>query len=180
MSTNHTPYVLRAKHPEAVALWQKQDSEKLAEFSEKAKAFAKEMGVKFILTRDGFDGSFITGFVQPDRSKELPEGWRRESGNHDNVVPALRSKAGKAVAARLQRDFSCPAVPAPGLPDLMWGHGVMGVFRVEQLGEHWYAKLGFDPRHERRTIDTQLWEEIPLSAYYLALEGQKQEAGAGE
>lgn len=173
----HTPHVLKARNNHLITGWAKDEAAELAVFNTKIKSFAAEMGVTQVLTRDGYDGSFITGYVQPDPNAPIPMGWRRESSNHEQVVPALRSHSGKAAARRLKEDFSSPVVSIPGLPDLEWGHHIMGRYVVEEINGDWFAKLNFQPK-DTENFDVSLWERVPLSTYYLAVEAQ-QEKGTG-
>lgn len=172
----HTPHILKARNNHLITGWAKDEAAELAAFNIKIKSFAAEMGVAQVLVRDGFEGSFITGYIQPDPNAILPEGWRCESHNHEQIVPSLRTKAGKAAARRLKEDFSSPVVSIPGLPDMVWGHHIMGRYVVEELGGDWYAKLNFQPK-DTGNFDVSLWEEVPRSTYYLALEAE-QEKGA--
>jgi hypothetical protein len=104
-------------------------------------------------------------------------GWRREA--HSNYMkPALRTKAGKEVAARL-KDVAYKPPRKPGLPDTVLGEGFMGGFALRKQQGKWfgYCTVPLGDREPRNTgldgVDPGLWEPVKLSEYFLALEAEE-------
>lgn len=146
-----------------------------AEYQERANAKAAELG-KELCSRSSYDGVWITGYDEPDRSVKAPAGWRRDSAT-GFIMPNQRSKAGKEIAADLNSiSYRPPA--KPGLPSLVWGEGFMGQMGMHKLGGDWYAyvtvPLGDRTPEQTRLseVDPDLWEPTKLSAYYAALEAE--------
>lgn len=162
---------LRAKNPDAVAQWEAATDAAGQEFIDKCKAYMAKTGASAVLTRAGFSGEYAEGITFENVTDELPAGWRRDRSNRSQLLPALKTKEGKAHRDELS-DIRFTRTPAPGLPQTLHGEGRMGIFHVEKLGEGWYATLGFMPSSGYDEIDGELWEAVPLSVYYTALEAE--------
>lgn len=151
-------------------------TEKLwTEYQERADAKAKELG-KDLCSRNSYDGVWITGYAEPDRTVKPPAGWRRDVVT-GFIMPHLRSKAGKAIAADLN-SISYRPPGTPGLPKLVWGDGFMGPFQTKKIGGDWFAYITVPigdrtPENTRLSeVDEKLWEPCKMSAYYAALESE--------
>ncbi|WP_304452856.1 hypothetical protein [Nocardiopsis sp. YSL2] len=122
--------------------------------------------------------------VRNSHPDATPYGWRVDRRHPDAIVPNLRTKHGKKI------DEQLAGIPhangrrlLPGeMPDhCLAGHVLMHP-SVEVLGGHLY--VGW-PKELPDKIATQLglgvvWEEVPLSTYYLAREAAEvEEVGRG-
>jgi hypothetical protein len=146
-----------------------------AEYIERAKVKEQELG-KPLCSRSSYDGVWLTGYVEEDKSVRAPAGWRRDAAT-GFIVPNQRSKAGKALALELESiSYRPPA--KPGLPSLVWGDGYMGKFGMQKLDGDWWATvtvpLGDRTPEQTRLceVDEDLWEPSKMSAYYAALEAE--------
>lgn len=159
-------YVLQSAKPEEVDAWLIDRNERLARFEANCEDFQAKVGGKAVY-RQSYEDLTIVGYeTTSPRDAELPEGWRRERSYPYHVVPALRSKAGKAAWAALA-EYRVEIPPPPGLPNLIWGANVMGQFWTEQVNGRWYATLTFIPREEgNKAADPERWFPAPLSRYY--------------
>lgn len=166
MSRTKSPvYALQSAKPEEVDAWLSERLERLAQFKVSCDALEKEVGGTPIVRQSYWDLS-LDGFEPADRTVELPDGWRRERSYPYYAVPALRSKAGKALAASLAM-ATVPLPPPPGLPSTVRAGLVMGQFLPEQLNGRWYATLTFDPQADTiEGVDPERWFPAPLSRYW--------------
>jgi hypothetical protein len=168
--------VYTCRQPDLLDAYDQSTTDLWEEYRAKIKALEQEWGVDTLLCSSGSRGQFITGYVAPTRDEAPKPGFRREA-HSDYMKPALRTKAGKAVAERL-RDVAYEPPKKPGLPDMVWGEGYMGQFSLRQLGGTWFAyttvPLGDrDPNYTGlNEVDPALWEPAKLSEYFLALEAE--------
>lgn len=132
-------------------------------------AFKETIGGREVIGTSFFDGGFsVTGYRAVNSSDELPAGWRRTAKRE--VVPALRTPEGKAAAETLA-GLTLHGDKYPGCPSALVAEGFITFPRVAKVGEDYYLTLSRIPLDEpANTIDAELWEPVPLSAYYAALE----------
>lgn len=175
--------VLKAKDPQSIAAWLETRDAHRAEFTAKTLAFATRYGREEMMARAvGFGDCFTQyaiGFA-PDAGP-IPEGWRQDSKT-GYILPAKRTEAGKAVAAELNKIQYTSQVP--GVPELVHsvndprtGEGYMGGFRVQKIGQDYYATVTFAlDAPSQKQLDDAVWEQVKLSAYHAALEDQQEQA----
>lgn len=169
-----TAYVLKAKDAATVKEWRTERSEGIDAFNSRLKTLAATLGVDGtdkLICRQSWKELYVEGYEQDDPKAVLPDGWRRERSNPRHVVPALRSKQGKANAQMLA-DHAYRITPPPGLPDIEWGTDRMGTYGIEEYDGVVFATLGFTPSHETN-IDWDLWEKAKLSEYHAAKEAHE-------
>lgn len=165
---------LRSTTPDIVAEWMKRDTASLKRFNEGLNRLSRKFNSNTLLIRSAYDGIWVRGYEERDARKTPPAGWRREGGSN-SVVPNLRSKAGKEVQAMLD-GYSHKREALPGLPDLVWGDGYMGTWTLAEHGGEWFATitvpLGQRSYEQTRLCDINqhMWETVPLSAYWAAVE----------
>lgn len=144
------------------------------DYRAKIKVLEEELGVDTLLCSSGRRGQYITGYVAKDRHEEPKPGWRREA-HSDYMKPALRTKAGKEIQARLH-EVAYEPPKKPGLPDMVWGEGFIGGFAIEKINGEWFAyctvPLGDEQKRASalREVDRTLWAPAKLSEYFLAAE----------
>ena len=160
--TTHTPViVLQATRPDEVAAWKAEQDALVATFEKNLAEFQNAVGASEVWYTTTTSGLQLTGWDWQRPDADLPPGWRRDTKGERAIVPALRTKEGKAHAARM-KDASVVLPPAPGLPEAVWGEGFRGQFRIEQLNSRWYAWLGFNLKQDqtdRRKSTPQRAEE---------------------
>lgn len=166
----HTPVaVLQAAKPEEMEAWKMHHDALVEAFHVNSMKFKADMDALEVYYQRSYKGLSISGWKPSDPAAPLPEGWRRERDGQRMIVPALRTKVGKA-QGKLLSDLSVELPPAPGLPDIVWGQGYMGRFHIEALNGRWYASLGFNLRTDEpldaQGIDTGRWLPAPLSRYH--------------
>jgi len=165
----HRPERLDAYLAEIDVLWEA--------YRAKIKELEDELGTETLLCRGSKRGQFISGYVAKDRNEAPLPGFRREQ-HSDHMVPALRTKAGKALAERLNA-VSYDPPQKPGLPDLILGEGYMGGMSIKKIGGVWYAwtTVPLGDRDPRNTglgeVDPAMWTPAKLSDYFLAVEAEE-------
>ncbi len=132
----------------------------------------------------GWHPGQFTGLAIPDGEKP-PAGWRMLS---EFAVPDKRLKAGKAIAAALKavKHPGDPLNRIPGMPaDVMAGGGFQTP-GVRMLDGALYVIWRTDPAtcstsfmSKSTEIDADLWERVPLSVYYAAVEAHDASKAAG-
>ncbi|WP_435111628.1 hypothetical protein [Nocardiopsis synnemataformans] len=153
---------------------------------EKLKA-DREEAIAAFLSRHGFpEGTPMWGNDRATtgvmyRVDQAPVGWRILREDPGVLVPARRTVAGREIARQLSAiPFSDRRKELPGsMPDIASnrdhtffispGSGVYG----GHLYVYWSDEL--DERDAGR-IDPSVWERVPLSIYYLAVEQHEREA----
>lgn len=102
---------------------------------------------------------------------ELGEGWRISKGG--DWVPDKRTKAGRAIAKALEPLSVSGLKRLPGMPDMAFAMQSPGVYDLQ--GATWVAwscpagevaKGGWS----NVDLDLTMWTEMPLRAFYLAVE----------
>lgn len=165
----------RSRDPRALALWETYEQQR-EEFAEKLRATLTELG---LAGSDALQrGNRVIGVRHTD-GDEVPDGWRVPADWPDMITPDRRRRAGKAAAEKL----GALRVPDPRdeLPGGMPGQ-VMDFERARFLT----AGLTFAadalyvtyqaprmPEEYAKHIDTTVWEQVPLSVYYAAVESQE-------
>lgn len=171
------PVILfKAKVPAALNEWEAANTPLFDKWRADVVQLKEDLGGRDTLRRNiGWaEGWVASGYIEPDRKAAPLPGFRRDSGS-GHMLPALRTKVGKEWAARLSAITYRPA-PTPGVPEIVMGGGYMGAFRIEHLGDDWFAWLGFNPYaggdnpREMEKVDADLWEEAKFSEYYAAKE----------
>ncbi|KIA73477.1 hypothetical protein ANMWB30_24040 [Arthrobacter sp. MWB30] len=171
--------VYKSTAPSVMDNWKEHHDLDIQRFNERLSELAGKIGETALLIRQTWWGFCIAGFQNADPDFVIPEGWRRYGKEEHHYIPNMRSKAGKKVAAMLE-SYCLNFRDMPGLPHLILGEGTMGQLVPEKLNGEWFASatvpLGdTDEKRSRLSeVDTNLWEQVPLSTYHLA-----QEAHAG-
>lgn len=169
--------VFKCLQPDLIEAYERSTTTLWEEYRTKIKALEQELGVDTLLCNSGRRGQFVTGYVAATRDEAPKPGFRREA-HSDYMKPALRTKAGKDVAARL-KDVAYQPPKKPGLPDLIWGEGFMGGMSLQKLGGTWFAyttvPLGDrDPNNTGlNEVSDSIWEPAKLSEYFLAAEAEE-------
>lgn len=166
----HTPViVLQSTRPDEIAAWKAEQDAIVATFDKNLTEFQNEVGAVDVLYTTTTSGLRLYGWDWQRPDADLPPGWRRETKGDRVIVPALRTKEGKAHAARME-EASVKLPPAPGLPEAVWGEGFRGPFRVEEVNSRWYACLGFNLKQDQTLVkagvDLDYWFHAPLSRYH--------------
>ena len=139
-----------------------------------------------MLAFDGSWGSFASGLaVIPEDATHPPEGWRVQQigKTHLALVPIRRTKIGREISERIKA-LRLPEYHPPGMPSESWPrscnpNGSTPVYRpgVRRIDGAIYcvwngeADLAADRlMSDGKTVDPEMWEPCPLSAYYAAVE----------
>jgi hypothetical protein len=173
-----TPTAVYTCHlPEQIDAYEAHTTELWEQYQAKIKTLQEEWGTEQLLCSSGRRGQFITGYVAETRTEAPMPGFRREA-HSDYMKPALRTKAGKEIAARL-KDVAYEPPKKPGLPDMVLGEGFMGGFSIRKMGGVWYAWCtvplpeGEERQRSLREVDPGLWTPAKLSEYFLAVEAEE-------
>lgn len=155
-----------AEHKAAVEDWQKRAEALLAEFGMPGKAF---------LIGGWLGDRWIAGVEPPAEGEQVPDGWRLR-GDGSVMVPDKRRKAGRDAWQRMEalRPPADLRGSLPGMPSQMW-QGRAGVFTPaleERSGAVWVIWRDGSP-----SVDSALWERVPLSRYWAMREAAEAEDG---
>jgi len=125
----------------------------------------------------------FAGLARNKTDQEVPAGWRK--GRDGYLIPDLRTKAGKAARDALG-SLTYPGDPRdslPGMPSHVLTPGRWLTCGVDQLGDALYVTWSAAAETLGEALgdsaDMTVWEHVPLSAYYLAVEQHKAAEAAG-
>lgn len=131
--------------------------------------------IKAALAEFGMDGrkiyydqvsGRILGVAHND-DVETPAGWRADS-KHYRLVPALSTKPGKAIGARLAELRRPDPRDLPGMPKHAWPGMSFLTVGFHLTDGAIYAR--WDKQIPEDGVDLTVWQRLKLSEYYRTLE----------
>ncbi|QDH91826.1 hypothetical protein SEA_PHRAPPUCCINO_151 [Mycobacterium phage Phrappuccino] len=164
--------------PEVLAAYEKAHVD-YKHWVKRTQELAKDLGI----TGDrayfsGFNGEYLKGLYPDTSYGPVPEGWRREKKGY--LVPVRKTKADRTSEAN-KRMNAVRKVPRticylPGMPDYAWGdHRIFSGRPVRDGDKAVVVLFGYDPFADERfaeRLDTDTWDQYPLSVYHLLKENQ--------
>ncbi len=167
-----TPTVYRTRRPDVLAVALAY-GEAYTAWRERVVALLAELGFpgRTPLILGGFLRYRLTG-IECEPDEHPPPGWRvAETNGHWALVCDQRTKIGKAARAQLDaaeppRD---PRLDLPGMPAQHWiGHRILHpAMQVLEDDKALYITWREAPESG---IDATIWERVPLSEFYAAVE----------
>jgi hypothetical protein len=141
------------------------------EVEAKRTAVEEKYGRPLVVVRSGFGhGTPVAGFESTPADADNPA--LREDRRHHYQVPRLGTTAGKALAAELgelsQRGPALPGMPAFHIGGTSRGLAVAAP-ALRRVGDVVWAYWELNVSGST-SLDEGLWEPVPLSAYYAAME----------
>lgn len=129
-----------------------------------AEVLRKELRINDLVARTDFTSCWIAGYKNDGRILSPRIGFRRDK-KLGYLVPDESSQEGKQISERLK---SCSYIVGgtPGLPDLIKGEKIVGPFKLEKIGNTWFATLNFAVAKENLDqIDSRIWKSVAVSDY---------------
>jgi hypothetical protein len=174
-------FVYRSSTPEVVAAWEAACGA-IDAYVKQTGDILREAGLGDYAVYRRNDSSLgkFAGLAVPE-GEEPPAGWRM---NRDYAVPNKRRKTGRDIEAALNavRHPGLPSGHLPGMPSHFFsGMGLRypGVRLLEDTTAV-YVQWSADPEQATRgctdTVDTAIWERVPLSRYYAEAERAERSA----
>ena len=171
-------FAYRSDKPEVITAW-KTACDAVDEYIAKTNAVLEDAGLGDRQVYRDSGGSRIgrfAGIAVPDREKP-PAGWRISPASYAYAVPDRRYRAGREVKAALDA-VAHPGSPSgrmPGMPPYLLARGrhYQAGIRLIENESALYVTWGTDPEALESPVvlvDSALWERIPLSRYYAAVE----------
>lgn len=164
----------RSRAPRALAVWEAYQKQREA-FNDQLRATLAELGLtgRDVLRRE----HHVVGVRYSDG--DIPDGWRVSADKPDMIIPDRRTRDGKAVAKTL----GALRIPDPrddlpgGMPGevMDWDRASLLVAGLTFAADALYVTFQAPrmPEEYAEHIDPDIWEQVPLSVYYAAVEQQE-------
>lgn len=162
----------RSRDPRALALWETYQKQRDA-FTEQLHATLADLGVA---GRNPLKREHRIVGVRHEPGDTVPDGWRVPANERHMITPDRRTSSGKAVAKKL----GALHVPDPrdelpgGMPGevMDWEQSRFLVAGVTFADGALYVTYQAPrmPAEYAEHIDAAVWEPVPLSVYYAAIE----------
>lgn len=174
---NDVRTVYKSTHQAVLDYWDHIHDEQTA-YPKRVREYAEQHGMGPHIY---YLGSRVRAFEWTGSLDDIPNGWRHATQESTSTVtlirPNLRSKLGKKIDQELADLGKIPSTSGcPGLPHTVFyrtdgGTSYFESPRLKKIGDTIYARF----RAAAVEADTELWEQIKLSEYYLAVENEVDE-----
>lgn len=165
----------RSRDPRALALWETYQQQREA-FTEQLHATLTDLGVG---DRNPFKRENQIVGVRHKPGDTVPDGWRVSANERHMITPDRRTRTGKEIAKKL----GALHVPDPrdelpgGMPGevMDWERQQFLVAGLSFAADALYVTFQAPrmPVEYAEHIDSAVWEPVPLSVYYAAVEQQE-------
>lgn len=175
-----TGVVYRSTRPEVLAHWDATATEEAHKvWRAQVELIIADLGFpgRRFATSSGWRGVKVIGVEHP-KGEPVPAGWRRDRGLPEAIVPARRTRQGKAIGARLEE----VAAPNPrrelpgGMPEMAFSRKSVTLMRpgVERRGDAVFVTWPKEIEEgDAGRIDPAVWERMRLSEYWAAVEAEQ-------
>lgn len=176
---NEISVVYLARVPKQVDQWRARYDLSLRRWQRSVENFQKEHRISDLVIRTDFSGCWIAGY-RTDTSIVAPKAGFKRDKRLGYIVPNTDTPEGKMIAERM-KSIRLITGSVPGLPDGIRGKRFAGAFKLEKIGENWFATLPFEVSADDLShVDKKLWKKIPVKSYIEIVEHEILERKARE
>lgn len=175
--SNDVKTVYKSTHQTVLDYWDHIHDEQTA-YPKRVREYAERHGMGPSVY---YFGSRVHSFEWTESLDDIPNGWRHNTQESTSTVtlvtPNLRTKIGKQIRQELDSLGKIPSTSGcPGLPHTVFYKNEAGVSffegpRLKKIGDVIYTRF----RAAAVEVDEEIWQQIKLSEYYLAVENEVDE-----